>query len=186
MAREIKANLDNIWSKEHLEFVNFQISKKENVDRLLEKFPQKYCEVEQDSSEDEVVVTHDSPKSAGKGTKRKKFTPAKKSPTFLKSPVNRGKEPSEWANILFLNSGDNDMANFTQNALNQKYNLTVTPVSNLSLYLHIILCLISLLLAIQIYYIIVYCVLIYKSVQHYPVRYMSTDSNLCVGTISMS
>ena len=136
MVTEIKANLEDIWSKEHLEF---DIFKQEKVDRLLEKFPQKYCEVQQDSSEDEVVVTHDSPKSTGKGTKRKKkFTPAKKSPAFLKSPVNRGKEPSEWANILFLNSGDNDMANFTQNTLNKKYNLTLTPVSNLSLYLHII------------------------------------------------
>ena len=141
MTSEIKSKLKDIWSKEHLEFNNFQIFKQEKVDRVLDKFPQKYYEVQEDSSEDGVEITHDSPKSKGKGAKKKKPTPhCKKSPATLKSPVNRGKEPSEWAKILFLNSGDNDIANFTQNASNKKYNLTVTPVSILSLYLHLFLC----------------------------------------------
>ena len=142
MTSEIKSKLKDIWSKEHLEFNNFQIFKQEKVDRVLEKFFQKYCEVQEDSSEDEVEITHDSAKSKGKGAKKKKKpTPhCKKSPTPLKSPVNRGKEPSEWANILFLNSGDNDIANFTQDALNKKYNLTVTPVSIFSLSIYISFC----------------------------------------------
>ena len=127
-AREIKAKLEDIWSKEHLQFDNFQIFKQEKVDRLIEKFPHKYCEIQDDSTDDEAEVTLDSYNITGKGAKKKKRLNivSKKNHTSVKSPVNRGKEPSEWANILFLNSGDNKMADFTQNALNKKYNLTVT------------------------------------------------------------
>ena len=102
------------------------------MERLIEKFPHKYCEIQDVSTEDELEVTLDSYNITGKGAKKKKRLNivSKKNPTGVKSPVNRGKEPSEWANILFLNSGDNGMADFTQNALNKKYNLTVTPGSN--------------------------------------------------------
>ena len=71
MAREIKAKLQDIWSKEHLQFGNFQIFKQEKVDRLIEKFPHKYCEIQDDSTEDEVEVTLDSYNITGKGPKKK-------------------------------------------------------------------------------------------------------------------
>ena len=78
-------------------------------------------------------------KVKGKVAKKKKPTPAvKKTPPPARSPICRGKEPSEWADILFLNNGDNEMANFTQDALNKKYNLTVTPVSSKSQIIFII------------------------------------------------
>ena len=100
MTEEIKAKLKDIWSKEHLEFNNFQVFKQEkNQDRLLEKFPQKYCEVQENSSEDEVEITEERvSKSKGKGAKKKKPIPtakktpaAKKTPPPFKSPVIRRK-----------------------------------------------------------------------------------------------
>ena len=105
-----KASLQEIWSKDHLTFDNFQIFKQEKVDKLAEKFPQKYCEVQEDSSEDEVEITDEVVKK-GRGSKskkkgnKKKLTPAAKKPSPpVKSPVIRGKEPSEWASILFFDT----------------------------------------------------------------------------------
>ena len=121
MTAEIKASLQDIWSKDHLTFDNFQIFKQEKVDKLVDKFPQKYCEVQGDSSEDEVEITEEVVKKGrGSKSKKKKPTPAAKKPSPpVKSPVNRGNEPSEWASILFLNSSDNDIADYTQDALNK-------------------------------------------------------------------
>ena len=143
MTAEIKSSLQDIWSKDHLTFDNFQIFKQEKVDKLVDKFPQKYCEVQEDSSEDEVEITEEVVKKGGsrgsKNRKKKPTPPAKKSSPPVKSPVTRGKEPSEWASILFLNSGDNDIAGYTQDALNKKFNLTVTPVSIPVLFMNILL-----------------------------------------------
>ena len=126
MTAEIKAKLKDIQSKEHLEFNNFQIFKQEKVDRVLEKFPKKYCEIQEDSSEDEVEITHDSARSKEKGAKKKKKPTLMARKALLLSRVLSTEERSlQNGQPLFLNSGDNDIANFTQDALNKKYNLTV-------------------------------------------------------------
>ena len=78
-------------------------------------------------------------KSKKKGNKKKPTPAAKKPSQPVKNLVIRGKELSEWASILFLNSGDNDIADYTQDALNKKFNLTVTPVSIPVLFMKILL-----------------------------------------------
>ena len=61
------------------------------MDRLLEKFPQKYCDVQENSSEDEIEITEEIvSKSKGKGAKRKKPIAAAKKTPPLKSHQRKG------------------------------------------------------------------------------------------------
>ena len=94
MTAEIKSSLQDIWSKDHLTFDNFQIFKQEKVDKLVDKFPQKYCEVQEDSSEDEVEITEEVVKkgrSRGSKSRKKKPTPPAKKPLSCQESCYQGK-----------------------------------------------------------------------------------------------
>ena len=66
----------------------------------------------QGSDEEEEYDDYQGAKKGKKATATSRKSPVL--PSLGKSHVRKGVEPSEWANIMLLNSGDNDKADWLQ------------------------------------------------------------------------
>ena len=111
----ISEDLKKLWERPGITFDNFNYITQDRVNDLMEKFPKKF-------SKDPTSGTgKDEPK-----TRRSKS----KSPGISRSAKTKGVEPNEWAEILHLNSGDNELALYIYETLNSKYQLTIAWVSS--------------------------------------------------------
>ena len=91
----IADHLMKLWERQGITFDNFNYITQDRVKDLMEKFPKKFSE------EPTSGTGEDEPK-----TRRSKS----KSPGITRSAKTMGVEPNEWAEILHLNSGDNELA----------------------------------------------------------------------------
>ena len=107
MSSDINKGLQTLWKAEPLKFHDFQLVSYSDALQLILHLPKKYS------------------KTAGflDDNIQKPSKPAK-------SPVNKSLETSEWADILLLNSGDNDKAQFIYEHINKNYNRTLEKVKS--------------------------------------------------------
>ena len=103
----------NFWKRDPITLNNFKYIPQNEVNEYMEKFPRKFSK----------KPTTDEDNLAKKGREKSK------SPGDGRSPKAKGIEPSEWAEILLLNLGDNQLAEFICDALNTRHQLTISCVS---------------------------------------------------------
>ena len=115
MATAIIANdLKKLWERPGITFDNFNYITQDRVNDLMETFPKKF------SKEPTHGTGEDDPKTRSKS----------KSSGISRSAKTKGVEPNVWAEILHLNSGDNELALYIYETLNFKYQLTIAWVSS--------------------------------------------------------
>ena len=107
MSSDINKGLKTLWKAEPLKFHDFQFVSYPDALHLILHLPKKYS------------------KTAGFLDDN-----IQKPPKPAKSPVNKSLETSEWADILLLNSGDNDKAQFIYEHINNNYNRTLEKVKS--------------------------------------------------------
>ena len=108
MTSEINKGLKTLWKAEPLTFPDFQFVSYPDALQLVLNLPKKYS------------------KTAGFLDDN-----IEKPPKPAKSPVNKSVETSEWADILLLNSGDNDKAQFIYEYINNNYKRTLEKVKSI-------------------------------------------------------
>ena len=107
MVEEISKNLTELWKKEEITFSEFHTLSYGECLQLVLTIPKKFRSVSQFLEEEN----------------------ASKEPV-PKSTTARNVEESEWAQILYLKSGDNDKADFIYNDININQGRTIEFVSN--------------------------------------------------------
>ena len=112
MVEEISQNLKELWKKEEITFSEFHTLSYGECLQLVLTIPKKFRSVSQFLEEEN----------------------ASKEPV-PKSTTARNVEESEWAQILYLKSGDNDKADFIYNNININQGRTIEFVSNKSFIL---------------------------------------------------
>ena len=111
MPGEINKGLKTLWRGQPLTFDDFQFVSYPDALQPIANLPKKYSKTS--GFLDENVT---------------------KPPKPVKSPVNRSVDPSEWAEIFQLNSGDNDKAKFLYEHINTNYKRTIEKVTKLLFY----------------------------------------------------
>ena len=107
MSSDINKGLKTLWKAEPLKFHDFQFVSYPDALHLILHLPKKYFKT--------AMFLDDN---------------IQKPPKPAKSPVNKSLETSEWADILLLNSGDNDKAQFIYEHINNNYNRTLEKVKS--------------------------------------------------------
>ena len=108
MVEEISKNLTTLWKKEDITFSEFHTLSYGECLQLVLTIPKKFRSVSQFLEEEEEASKESVPKTTSV----------------------RNVEESEWSQILYLKSGDNDRSEFIYNEININKGRTIEFVSN--------------------------------------------------------